>query len=218
MISPTTAWPEIVVVIAALIGGATSFIITVLTKEQKTSEFRQAWIDALRDDISQYLAGIGVVGASVKSKNACGRGPEDVERWLDKWQEQLTRIQTCFYRINLRLNPRKHARLMVLLESLLNAATVALETSDTTRVESILADVVEETQTVLRSEWTRVKRGEPWFLLTKYSSFLVIALAVFSGTYLAANYLVSGAVGFATGALFGWLAHRVYPKGKSRVT
>ena len=42
-------------VTASLITAIISFVNLTLTKEQKISEFRQAWIDALREDLSIFL-------------------------------------------------------------------------------------------------------------------------------------------------------------------
>jgi len=41
---------------AAMIAGAVTFIATLLSKDQKTSEFRQTWIDAIRADIAEFLS------------------------------------------------------------------------------------------------------------------------------------------------------------------
>ena len=42
--------------ITAIAASATAFLIAVLTKEAKISDFRQAWIDQLRNDISELAA------------------------------------------------------------------------------------------------------------------------------------------------------------------
>lgn len=42
-------------VLAATIAGGMSFLGSVFSKDQKTSEFRQAWIDGLRSEISQLI-------------------------------------------------------------------------------------------------------------------------------------------------------------------
>ena len=44
------------VILAALIGGFFSLISLIISKEQKTSEFRQQWIDSLRQEISDHIA------------------------------------------------------------------------------------------------------------------------------------------------------------------
>ena len=54
-------------VVAALIAGTVSLLGLIISKEQKTSEFRQAWIDALRNDlITARIAGVvSVLGSNV---------------------------------------------------------------------------------------------------------------------------------------------------------
>jgi hypothetical protein len=49
------------VIIAAVITGFISFAGLILAKEQKTSEFRQSWIDSLREEMSEYLAQLGIL-------------------------------------------------------------------------------------------------------------------------------------------------------------
>ena len=41
---------------AALIAGLISLLGLIISKEQKTSEFRQAWIDGLRSELSLVIA------------------------------------------------------------------------------------------------------------------------------------------------------------------
>ncbi len=61
MTFPKEAWPLLSAIAAAFIAGAVSFIVTVLSKEQKTSEFRQAWIDALREDLAIFASQIVIL-------------------------------------------------------------------------------------------------------------------------------------------------------------
>jgi hypothetical protein len=43
-------------IIAATVAGAVSLVSLIISKENKTSEFRQLWIDALRSELSKYVA------------------------------------------------------------------------------------------------------------------------------------------------------------------
>ena len=45
-------------IIVAIIAGFVSFIGLVITKEQKVSEFRQVWIDALRNDVAELMSAV----------------------------------------------------------------------------------------------------------------------------------------------------------------
>jgi hypothetical protein len=47
-------------VLAALIAASITFLISVFTKEAKVSEFRQAWIESLRNDLAKFV-GFGFV-------------------------------------------------------------------------------------------------------------------------------------------------------------
>lgn len=53
---PAQAIAAIATVVASLIAAAISFVNLTLNKEQKTSDFRQAWIDGLREDLSSFFA------------------------------------------------------------------------------------------------------------------------------------------------------------------
>jgi hypothetical protein len=55
-VSSTVAlYGAIATTVAAIIAGTIAFLSTILAKEQKTSEFRQNWIDALREDIADFV-------------------------------------------------------------------------------------------------------------------------------------------------------------------
>jgi hypothetical protein len=47
--------------VAALIAGTVSLLGLIISKEQKTSEFRHAWIDALRSDLTAFLTQINAI-------------------------------------------------------------------------------------------------------------------------------------------------------------
>jgi len=53
-------------VVAALIAGIVSLLGLIISKEQKTSEFRQAWIDALRCDLTAFLTQINAIHDATK--------------------------------------------------------------------------------------------------------------------------------------------------------
>lgn len=62
--------PDIAIgaIAAALIAGLVSLLGLIISKEQKTSEFRQAWIDALRKELSAVIAHTNAIyGANAAS-------------------------------------------------------------------------------------------------------------------------------------------------------
>ena len=50
-------------VVAALIAAAASFVSMISSKEEKVSEFRQVWINNIREEISEFLALLKIVSA-----------------------------------------------------------------------------------------------------------------------------------------------------------
>ena len=134
---------------AAVIAASAAFIGVVIGKEQKTTEFRQDWINAQRDDIALVLA---------KAINA--RGNKDRADMLVAFDEALNRIR-------LRENPEKEEWKFVLEElDRLRSATFV----HSYEVDIIPSQhrVIELSQLLLKVEWNRVRAGETWFVIAKW--------------------------------------------------
>jgi hypothetical protein len=165
-------------IIAAFIAGLVVFISTVLTKEQKTSEFRQVWIDELRKDIAQYMAGTSEVVALSKAKQSDKAAQE---KFIEENFELIHELQTLEHRIILRLNPVEHGDLIALVRKFRGAMLAAYKSSDRRKEEDRLTEeLLATTKAVLSREWVRVKRGEPTFQRVKYGALVaLIGLAIF---------------------------------------
>lgn len=164
--------------IAALIAGVISFSITVLAKDQKTSEFRQAWIDGLRSDVAE-MAGMVSAISDFKDQHE-ERNTDAIEFFLERLEE-FSKLDGLVYRIRLRLNPKEHKRLFELLDFFLDGGSV-----DTAAINAATKELVDEIQVVLKAEWSRVKSGELSFRILKYAS---LALAVTSVGFVALSFL-----------------------------
>jgi hypothetical protein len=155
---------------AALIAGAISFAVTVLAKDQKTSEFRQAWIDGLRNDVSE-LAGGAISLFSAKDLKA--NRNEDSDAYLLERHAEISKLDTLIFRIRMRLNPSEHSEIIALLEFFHSDGAASKD-----EVNSTVSSLVEKTQALLKSEWTRVKKGEFSFRVLKFVSLAVAALSL----------------------------------------
>jgi hypothetical protein len=163
---PKELVPVLGSVLAAIVAGVVAFLASVLTKENKVSEFRQAWIDGLRDDISEFVS---VFYWIVDELAEAGIEPPSLKN-------EFISIERMQARIELRLNPKEHAELLRHLHGL-----VRFESYDTKDAKSRNAAVnsfVFESQKVLKDAWIRVKRGEWTYRLTKWISLLVVAASV----------------------------------------
>lgn len=149
--------PAIAALVVGLIAGVVSLVVSILSKDQKTSEFRQAWIDGLRNDVSQLMAQLGIkktISEIIQSKTQA-----EVDEYLLVHQGEFVEIGMLISRIRLRLNPDEHGVLIELLMTMVNFRDSDMEA----RIEAIAV----EAQQILKAEWERVKLGEPSFVWLK---------------------------------------------------
>jgi hypothetical protein len=159
-------------IVAAAIAGLVVFISTVLTKEQKTSEFRQVWIDEIRKDIAQYIAGVSEIVAIHGFKV----GDNDAyKKFLDDNFKMIHELQTIEHRIFLRLNPNEHQALVEQVKNFRkNMLQAHQQANRGEREEQLTKQLLDATKEVLSFEWKRVKAGEPTFRRVKWGAFITL--------------------------------------------
>lgn len=170
---PSNVFVAIATVVAAIIAGLVSVVTLTLTKEQKTSEFRQAWIDGLRQDLSEYLATARAMSRAFEEMAAFGSQYSSQPASMPNAQigELRRSIGVTFYRIKLRLNPDEleHIELLRLLSRVTAEQNQQLQamTCDSARIFAALDAASDYARPVLKAEWKRVKQGEPQFRLVR---------------------------------------------------
>ncbi|MEX5593389.1 hypothetical protein [Pseudomonas orientalis] len=143
-------------VVVAVIAGAISLSVAILSKDQKTSEFRQLWIDALRQDVSRLS---GVLHMLIGMSNIISEQTDDQKaNFLVSSKDNLIEMVDLVTRIRLRLNIKEHVVLLALLDEVSNSKDMSRQA-----MESQIEAVVTEVQKILKNEWARVKRGERSF-------------------------------------------------------
>lgn len=187
---PSNVFVAIATLGAAIIAGLISIVTLTLTKEQKVSEFRQAWIDGLRHDLSEFFA----------AARAMARVLEEIAAFGDKYSshpftisaekvgEIRHAVSIAFYRIKLRLNSEEaeHVELLRLLGQVTEVQNQQLrdQSSAATAVLQAIEVAADFARPVLKAEWKRVKQGEPQYRTVR-------------------NWLLSGVLLFCV--FFGWL-------------
>lgn len=172
-------------IIAATIAGLVVFVSTVLTKEQKTSEFRQTWIDELRKDVSQFISGTTEITALMREK---ARDKNEQLQFASENFELIQQLQSVEHRIVLRLNPIEHNQLLRLVINFRANMKAAYAGGNRMKEEEILTkELLDSTKAVLSSEWKRVKRGEPTFRCVKW---MAIGLTAIMSLWLLHAYLI----------------------------
>ncbi len=185
------------VVIAATIAGLISVVTLIVSKENKISENRQAWIDAQRADVADVIAAATQLEVASRDDRA----------------KLLAEFDRAFTRIKLRDNPKRSAsreeiphkwkyiqrsdrkkpwKLIelerkyaepfpwrVVTEPL---AALRLELEESRHgpqyVSKLKDDAITQAQLLLKVEWDIVKDGEEWYSLTRHIFKLVITIVL----------------------------------------
>lgn len=167
--------------VAALITALIVFVNLIVSKEQKTSEFRQAWIDGLRTDLSVFFSSARALCRVMQEARSPQSADEDVMCFrfnTDQVGKMRFEGAEALYRIKLRLN--KNEPNHIKLERLLNA-TMAIQNQiniEKGQDYSKALDAIEEassySQDILKDEWERVKRGEKSFQRAKKMPLILL--------------------------------------------
>ncbi|YCI31036.1 hypothetical protein M1E08_09490 [Erwinia sp. PK3-005] len=177
-------------IIAAMIAGFIAFIGMIITKENKVSEFRQAWIDEFREEISYLIEAYKrwVDNENFYTTHTAMKpniGKEDIyikayharsELLAEVARESKGEIERFKSRIKLRLNSDPLRRkppednLDKLLDKLLN-------TKDLKDAEGLSKDIYHNASLILTTEWKVVKKGEESYVNSK-KFLLNLAVAI----------------------------------------
>lgn len=161
---------------AALIAALVSLLGLIISKEQKTSEFRQAWVDALREDLSNYLTQINAIcdGASIKY--------ESLEKKVEALSPLYRELNKATFNIALRINPDEPLP-KIIFSSMTHLHTLSGNhaTISPDKIRPIERELIISSQKLLKAEWKRVKKGETTFVVAKFSALAVVLLSIALG-------------------------------------
>lgn len=173
----------------ALITAAAGFLALVLTKEQKISDFRQAWINAFREDIAALMAKMTAYDLA-QQKNAVIRDENqkkvfnnpnscknDFELNIDNIELYKVEIQLITERLKLRLNPSNDrvfiSKLNEVPNALYNLPADAIKRQNLTK---LIDELGEQAHVTLKKEWEVVKKGESWYKSTKWIVLILLVV------------------------------------------
>ncbi|MCG9566795.1 hypothetical protein [Vibrio chagasii] len=170
---------------AALITSVFAFINLINSKEQKTSEFRQDWINELRQSISEFTAVTTTFASMLSYIDSFDSEDEKVRRESEFYKENIdiaNNITKHYNIIQLYVNPvENHSFLSAL--SKVHTLVTSKRVISGEQITEANKELVEEAQLLLKSEWKRVKRGEMTYRVTKWgvlTLFVVLAYTLFS--------------------------------------
>lgn len=147
---------------AAIVAGIISLLSLIISKEQKVSDFRQAWIDALRAELVEFITRIN----SVVDLNQLEW--TDEEKRHAAFSPVFEAINTATFSISLRLNPDEGIAQEVLrcMNDMTSLVTDGMLTTGSA-LRAIEHQFLESSKELLKIEWQRVKTGESAFRITK---------------------------------------------------
>lgn len=162
-------------IIAAVIAAVISLLGLVISKENKVSEFRQAWIDALRAEIAAVITHAHAVHGAYLAKFQ-----DNAALWQNV-RVDFVGLNEAWAKIRLRLNPKEQSSIAILRaldehEGLFpNGGT-----PDFSKLGVADRKLLEATNIVLKEEWRRVKHGE----FVYRGATIFAGLLVIGGLYL----------------------------------
>ena len=164
---------------AAVITGLLSLVGLIISKENKTSEFRQQWIDGFREELSDLIGRIEVIllhgrllHFEVNKKHGGVITPELLNDCMEKIKDEVKEAHSLHRKLLLRLNPNEHQNIRKIMDDI--ATALCKNMPEEEEVSALLNKLVETTQMELKKEWTRVKTGEPVFRTTKWAALIFI--------------------------------------------
>jgi hypothetical protein len=151
-----TALAAILAALAAIIvAPVVSFFTTRLQiRANVVSVNRQAWIDRLRDELAELFE---LLTWQLLQRPGTLSGEEGYKYEAEK----RSRIRLLMNKVRLRLNPLEtdSQALLELLNNLRDAAARGSRGEDS-KFDDLMEKAVAKAQTILKTEWKRVKKGE----------------------------------------------------------
>lgn len=168
--------------LVACIAGVFSLLGLLISKEQRVSEFRQAWIDALRADIATLIAHAYQIHAFL-----VGSGPWDYAKFWNATRDDYVELNQASTRIKLRINRNERESKLILqsmseMEALFSQRPTDPPKVSLKQINKIVEALERDAPPLLKKEWQRVKSGEPIY---RWATWLALSVLVATGLMVA---------------------------------
>ncbi|OOC49165.1 hypothetical protein [Thioalkalivibrio versutus] len=158
---PASVYIAIGAVLAALVAGFFSFLNLISSKENKVSEFRQSWIDGIREEVADFTAALQEVtrirGHSNDNEEAMAEYHKVSAPGYFKATKALTKIQLRLNPVHAKESPESHEAKLL---NALNSARKHFNNEDYANAIASGEDIRSAAAPFLKDEWERVKNGE----------------------------------------------------------
>jgi len=189
---PSQAFVAIGAVAAALVAGFFSFLNLVTSKEQKVSEFRQTWIDELRQEIARYTAAVTFLSMSYSAYKDKNQKDKDIFKFYETVRESYEQIVHAYTSISLRVNRNeKNERLRKLNQDFIDALEEIRKLFNEGKLKEARLhcdSLRDHSKPILKEEWKRVKKGELTYRVSKAIAGAILLLGLVGTVYVVTLY------------------------------
>jgi hypothetical protein len=195
MAFPENIFVPIGVVSAALIAGSIAYAGLITTKESKVSEFRQAWINELREEIATYISRVDALIEHVSRDNAGKFMPPTLQMRVkldhsELYSEMLKSRISIMLRINDKEVKKEDFNRNDIFLKLIESIYKNFEEHQFSDVYEDIKRLTDASRSLLKHEWNRARDGEKRFQSAKdwskrgmrWATTLLLAL-VFAAAY-----------------------------------
>jgi hypothetical protein len=166
-------------IVAAVIAAFISLVGLIISKENKVSEFRQAWIDSLRAEVAAVITH----GFAIYQAFDAARDIEDLPGeslgWLDI-RSDVVNLGEATEKVRLRVNATEKPSI-VLLELLKEHEALFQDfdgAPDANKLTSVSTRLSESTREILKEEWEKVKSGESIYRTARWTAVALVLVGL----------------------------------------
>jgi hypothetical protein len=174
----------IVPIIVAFISFLIAVTTAVIAKEQKVSEFRQAWIDNFRNEISEFisLSYNAILKTRISEINDKEKLTGELITDIHIHLSIYIAIEKSALLMKLRLNKKEHNEIISKIDLFVKGNNRRQDESLGQRFAS-LQTIENLAHDILKKEWERVKKGEKRYIL-------FVSVGEFIGAIITVTYFV----------------------------
>jgi hypothetical protein len=170
---PATVFVAGGAIVASFITGIFAFTSMLTSKDQKTSEFRQDWINSVRKEISIFTCSVADYTSHRLHK---GDNNDAWDKFLNENIDLTNQITRSYNSLRLYLNKVDDAPIVKVIDDLYKYAALGdlnYSVEDVTKKENELISLIQD---MLKTEWQRVKRGEVSYRMMKWGGLALIII------------------------------------------
>lgn len=170
------------IIIGAIIAGFFSYTSLIVSKENKVSEFRQEWINSLRNSISSYISSLCYISMLYKHRSGQTEEKKDKFNMTRDIEDIYSKMNESYNDIIFRINDKEvNTNGNEINSKFLSALKLTRQHYLTGKWDDVIKscdDLRDVSKPLLKHEWNRVKEGETNYRKAKKYSLIVLFIAV----------------------------------------